>query len=253
MTSKKHKDMVKNIDDNVFKGAVDDFDKFEDFVSTNLYKIVIGAIVLVVAIIVAFMIYTTIQEANNKASVALSSAKSVEELKKAIKKYPKSNSGGIAKLNLATLYFNDKKYENALQTYQSIANTNASDDIKGRAQLNTAYTLEKMKKQDQAAAKFSEIGLNAASPAYIRDEANYSAARIYLLLNKPSMATSCLKAVKTETPNGFWNSQAARLLQRIADKDPVPDKITSAKSIPDAKKAETKKISTKKLKTENKK
>ena len=223
MPAKKKKKIEKNISDEVFKGTVDDFDRFEDFVSTNLYKIVVGAVVLVIGLIIGFIVYTQVKEANNEASVALSSAKTIKELNAAIKKYPNSKTDGAAKLNLGTLYFNDGKYQEALETYRALANSAPSGDIKGRAKLNTAYTLEAMKKPEQAAEKFSDIGLDASSPQYIRNEVNYSAGRIFVASSKPSRATSCLKAIKSDTPRDFWAEQAKRLLQRVTAKDPVPE------------------------------
>ena len=210
-----------NIDDAVFKDAVDDFDRFEDFFSTNLKKILIASIVIVVVLIAGYMIYTQIEEAKNKASVALTSAKTIEELNNAIKKYPDSITDDAAKLNLATLYFNDEKFQKALDAYQALAISAQPGNVRNRARLNEAYTLEVMKKTEESADKFAMIALDVNLPEYIRNEANYSAARIFVSINKPERAKGCLKSIKLDNLRDFWASQAKRLLQRVDAKDIV--------------------------------
>ena len=218
---KKSKKPEKNISDEVFKEAVDDFDRFEDFVSTNLKQIVWGAGIVVAGLIIGLVVYDQLQNAENKACIALSSAEDTKNLAEAIKKYPDSKGVGAAKLTLGSLYFKDGKYQQALAVYQNLAETAEPGDIKSRAMLNMAYTLEAMKKPQEAAEKFAEIGLDSNSPEYIRNEANYSAGRIFYALNKTSRASSCLKSVKAE-PGTFWESQSSRMLQRITEKDPEP-------------------------------
>lgn len=222
MTAKKKQKVEKNISDKVFSEVVDDLDRFEDFFSANLKQIVIGAVLIMIALTVGFVVYNQIQEAEMKSCVALAEAKGIKELNEAIKQNPNSKGADNAKLNLGTLYFKAGKYQEALDTYQNLANSAEPGDIQGRAKLNSAYTLEAMKKKEQAAERFSEIGMDANAPAYIRDEANYSAGRLFIDIEKPSRAASALKSVKTETPNGFWNVQAQRLLQRLEAKDPSP-------------------------------
>lgn len=215
MATKKKNKIEKNISDEVFKEAVDDFDRFEDFVQTNLNKIVIGSVIIVIALIIGYVVYMQIENAKNEASVALTSAKTIEELNAAIKKYPDSVTDEAAKLNLGTQYFNDAKYNEALKTYQELGASAQPGEVKNRARLNEAYTMEAMKDQEKAADKFAMIALDATAPEYIRNEANYSAARLFVALKKPERAKSCLKAINSEDPNDFWASQAQRLLQRV--------------------------------------
>ena len=77
------------------------------------------------------------------------------------------------------------------------------------------------------------------------NEANYSAGRLFVALNKPSRASSCLKSIKTDDGN-FWGSQAKRLLQRVDEKDPlpkedqIPEKAAPKKAAAPAKKTPAK-------------
>lgn len=237
MAAKKKIKQEQNISDEVFKEAVDDFDRFEDFFQTNFNKIITASVIIVVALIVGFIVYTQIKSAKNEASVALTSAKTITELNEALKKYPDSVTDDAAKLNLGTEYFKDGKYQDALATYQSLAISAQPGEIKNRSKLNEAYTLEAMKDPAQAAEKFAMIAVDATAPEFIRNEANYSAARIFVALEKPERAKSCLKSINSENPNDFWASQAKRLLQRVDAKDPEPKATQVKESVETAKPA----------------
>lgn len=243
---KKGKKEAKNINDAVFKDAVDDFDKFEDFFTTNLKNIIIGSIVAVVVLIVGYLIFIEVQESKKEAAIALNEAKSIEELNSAIKKYPNSAADKTAQLNLATIYFKDGKFEEALKVYQSIARTASPGDIKSRANLNIAYTLESLNKAPEAAEKFATIGVNNSFPEYIRNEANYSAARIFIACKKNARAKDALKLIKSNNPGDFWASQALRLKQRLNADDPIPKaekpKTSDIPSIKDVKETTKKTI-----------
>lgn len=219
MPGKKKIKKEQNINDAVFKDTVDDFDRFEDFVQANLNKIVAAAIIIVIVLIIGYVVYSQVEDAKNEASIALTSAKTIEELNTAIKKYPNSITDEPAQLNLGTQYFKEGKYKEALEAYQKLGTTAKPGDVKNRARLNEAYTLEAMNEAGKAADKFAMIALDATSPEYIRNEANYSAARIFISLQKPERAKSSLKAIKSDNPNDFWSSQAKRLMQRVDAKD----------------------------------
>src|SRR3989339_1967466 len=177
MAVKKKIKQTQNISDAVFKDTVDDFDKFEEFFSGNINKILTVSVIVVLALVIGYIIYIRMEEEKTKASAALSSAKTIEELKDAIAKYPSSSMSESAMLNLATLYFNGAKYQEALDTYQRIADTAEPGDVRNRAKLNIAYTLEAMNKKEEAAERFEQTGRDSSSPSYIRNEANYSAGR----------------------------------------------------------------------------
>ena len=204
--------------DKAFKDAVDDFDRFEDFFSTNLKQILIGFCVLSVAIVIAAIAYTKITKAQLKVSGKLTAAKTVEELKKEIAEYSSNDSVYPARMRLATLYFNDGKYEEALTEYTGLGADAPPGEIKNRARLNEAYTLEALKRGKEAAEKFAAIGETIGEdvkvPEYIRNEANFSAGRIYLAEKQPEKAKQCLKAINFDAP-GLWASQGEKLLQRI--------------------------------------
>lgn len=201
--------------DAVIKNAVDDFDKFEDFVSVNLKNIIISFVIIAVLLVIGSVAYILIEKENMRVSAELTDAETVEELKAAIAKFKDNDSVYPAKLRLATLYFNQGKYEEAQSVYISLAVDAPAGEVRNRARLNQAYTLEALNKPIEAADKFAVIGEDRNKvPEYIRDEANFAAGRIYIAQNKPEKAKACLKLIDFKKA-GFFAAQGEKLFQRI--------------------------------------
>ncbi len=108
----------RTIDDKVFKDAIDDFDRFDDFVTSNWNKIVIGAVLLTLAFVVGYLAYIKIDQRERAASAVLTSAGTVEELKAALSEHSSNKGAALARLDLGTLYFNDEDYSKALDAYR---------------------------------------------------------------------------------------------------------------------------------------
>jgi len=200
--------------DQIIKGAVDDFDKFEDFVSTNLKNIMITFVVIAVLLVIGSVVYIQINKENMRISGELTAAETIDELKAAIQKYGDNESVYPARLRLATIYFNDGKFKEAQNIYASLSVDAPPGEIKNRSKLNVAYTMEALNMPNEAADQFSSIGQDLSAPEYIRNEANFSAGRIYLAENKPEKAKGCLKSIDFKKP-GFWAAQGEKLLQRV--------------------------------------
>ena len=200
--------------DQVIKGAVDDFDRFEDFVSTNLKNIIISFVVIAIILVIGAVAFILISKEKMRVSGELTSAKTVEQLKAAIEKYGDNDSVFPARLRLGTLYFNEGKYKEAQTIYAYLGDKAPVGEVKNRARLNEAYTMEALNMPNEAADKFANIGKDLAVPEYIRDEANFSAGRIYLAETKPEKAKGCLKSIDFNK-SGFWAAQGEKLLQRI--------------------------------------
>ncbi|MBN1864119.1 MAG: hypothetical protein JW808_04400 [Victivallales bacterium] len=213
----------RTIDDKVFKDAIDDFDRFDDFVTTNWNKIVVGAVLLTLASVVGYLVYVNIDQRDRAACAVLTSAETIDEINAALSEHPGNKGAALARLSLGTLYFNDEQYDMALEAYREVAGEGMFTDISGRARLNVGYTLEAMGRSDEAAEHFVSAGMDSALPEYVRKEANYSGGRIYLSLGKIELARSSLKAISIGDRGDFWESQAERMLQRMASKDPLPE------------------------------
>ena len=239
MSAKRKKNPVaKNIDDKVFKDAIDDFDRIDDFVTNNWNKIVVASCVIGLAVIIGYLVFSRVKDMEVKSFVALSSAETIEDLNRALSEHPGSKGAALARLTLGTMYFNEGEYEKALGTYRALNTVSASDDLAGRARLNIGYTLEAMGRHEEAAESFSGVGTDSRMPDYVRKEANYSGGRIYLSLGKLELAKGMLKSIKIGDRGDFWESQAERMLQRIMAGDPVPAEASPAQDAPEVGESE---------------
>ena len=200
--------------DEIFKSSVDDFDRFEDFFSTNLKTILKTTAAVAVIIVLGAVVYTKVETSNHKVASEITAAKTLDELKAVINKHKDNIAIYPASLKLGTLYFNDGKFKEALEVYTKLAKDAPAGEVKNRATLNMAYTLEALNKPLEAADKFAAIGSNPTLPEYIRDEANFSAGRIYNAQNKDKKARNCLKSINFQQP-GMWAAQGEKLLQRM--------------------------------------
>ena len=200
--------------DEVFKSSVDDFDRFEDFFSNNLSAIIKTFIAVAIIIAIVTISYTNIKTSKQKVASLITAAKTVDDLNKLILKHKDNIAVYPARLKLGTLYFNDEKLKEALEVYSKLAIDAPTGESKNRASLNSAYTLEAMKKKTEAADKFAMIGANPTLPRYIRDEANFSAGRIYNAEKNYKKSKNSLKLIDFKRA-GMWAAQGEKLLQRI--------------------------------------
>ena len=212
----KKKDAVqsKKLNDEIFKDAVDDFDRFEDFFETNLRRILAACAILVVLGSAAVALYWYVERKDRLEAASLIEADTPESIKSALSKYPDNIAADEAKMKLATLYFNKKDFAGALKLYENIARSAPVGELKNRAALNVAYTLEAMGKMEEAAEKFSSLANIPSMPRSGKDEASYSAARLFFHIGKTGRAKNALKAVALGKP-GFWNAQSEQLAKRL--------------------------------------
>jgi len=203
----------KNIGGIAAMDAVDDFDRFEDFFTTNLKLILTSFAVVSLIVVVAAVAYSFLSQKRAEVAAKLLDATTVTEIEKALKEHPENQAAPLAKLRLATLKFKAGDKQAALDIYSELASTAPPGEPKDRAALNKAYTLESMDKIDEAIQEFKQIGEDASHPEYIRNEALYSAARLLLSKGDKQAAKDVLKSIDF-SHQGFWTAQGERLLQR---------------------------------------
>jgi hypothetical protein len=210
--TEKEKDK-KNIGGIAAMDAVDDFDRFEDFFTTNLKLILTSFAVAALIILAAAVAYSFLSQKRAEVAAKILDAKTISEIEKAIKEHPENQAVPLAKLRLATLKFKAGDKQAALDIYSELAATAPPGEPKDRAALNKAYTLESMDKIDEAIQEFKQIGEDPSHPEYIRNEALYSAARLLLSKGDKQAAKDVLKSIDF-SHQGFWTAQGERLLQR---------------------------------------
>jgi predicted negative regulator of RcsB-dependent stress response len=196
------------------KGAVDDFDKFEGFFQENLNSIMFFCVLLACTGIVAAFIYNHIERSEHNAAATLTEADTPETINAALSKYPSSHAVTGARMRLATIMFKKKDFPKALELYKNVALNASVGELKNRAAMNVAYTLEAMGKLDDAAEKFSSLSNIPSMSVNFKNEAGYSAARLFLQLGKNERAKNSLKSVAFDKP-GFWAAQGKQLSRRL--------------------------------------
>lgn len=211
--NKKNADKAKILN-NEIKGSVDDFDRFEDFVSTNLNLIIVACVVLALAGIATAFIFNHLERSEHTAAAALTEADTPESINAALSKYPSSQATSGARMRLATIFFNKKDFPKAMELYESVALKAPVGELKNRAAMNVAYTLEAMGKLDDSAEKFATLANNPSMSVDFKNEAGYSAARLFFQLGKNKRAKSALKSVAFGKA-GFWATQSKQLSRRL--------------------------------------
>ena len=214
MAKKRSDEEKAKILNNEIKGAVDDLDKFEDFVSTNLNMIIIACVILALAGIAAAFIFKHVERSEQIAASALTEADTPETINAAMLKYPSSQAISGARMRLATFSFNKKDFSKAIDLYKNVALKAPAGELKNRASMNVAYTLEAMGQLDEAAEKFAALANNPAMSVNFKNEAGYSAARLFFQLGKTKRAKSALKSVAFGK-SGFWAAQGKQLSRRL--------------------------------------
>ncbi|NOY74540.1 MAG: tetratricopeptide repeat protein [Kiritimatiellaeota bacterium] len=202
------------LNDRVFKEAVDDFDRFEGFVLTNLKTILIVSAVLAAGGVISAFIYHQIEKTRVAEAANLLEADTVESITTALSKHPDNLAANVARMRMATLLFNKKDFSKSMKLYKTVAAKASAGELRDRAALNVAYTLEAMGEYNAAAEKFSAIAHNPSTPSSRKNEAGYSAARLFFHLGKIDRAKSSLKSLAFGKP-GFWAAQGKQLSKRL--------------------------------------
>ena len=202
--------------------ALTDEERAGIFLSRHWKKLIAAAVLAVVAITAVFAVMKHRESARKAATAELAKANTVAEIEAAIAKNPDAPGVDAARFRLANQYENEKKYDKARQTLETLAS--ATEDVanRSRAQLNAAYLFELEGKADDAVRKFSVLAQNTALPAAVRAEAAYSAARLYIDLKKPAEAKKVLDLLRVMKNNpaeqpgtALWLEKAAALENSI--------------------------------------
>ncbi|MFA6292974.1 MAG: tetratricopeptide repeat protein [Victivallales bacterium] len=209
--------MSKKIDkDNLIEETYDEITQFEEFFVSHWPKILNVS----VAVLILFALYMVFSSFSGKkeleASLALTNAKTVQELQKAISANPANPAANFARLKMAKLLAGEKKYDEAIKMCREITPVSNTPETYWQAKLDEGYLLELSNKKEEAAEAFSKVGADIKFPVSIRNEASFSAARIFLAVGKKDRALAAAKSMDSSPNAGdFWTEQAKSLIQQI--------------------------------------
>jgi hypothetical protein len=209
--------MSKKVDkDNIIEETYDEMAHFEDFFVSHWPKIVNVAF----AVVILFALYLIFSSFGSKrqleASLEFTKAKTVQELQKAIAANPSHPAANFARLKTAKLLADEKKYDDAIKVCREITPASNTPETYWQAKLDEGYLLELSNKKEEAAEAFSKIGTDVKFPFSVRNEASFSAARIFLSAGKKDRASAAVKSMDSSAGAGdFWAEQAKSLSQQI--------------------------------------
>lgn len=174
----------KQIDAEINRVLLNDFDKIENFVVTRWKQMFIGAGVIIVLVAIAYGIL--LKKENNAAAArrAIADASTKEELSQVIERYKSYSEVDFARIKLARICVEAKDFAKAGELYRAVALNTQSQDLKCRMLLDEAYMIEKAGDFDKACKAFVVIADNSMYAAGVRAEAYYSAGRLFLKAGK---------------------------------------------------------------------
>ena len=232
----KNKNNKKALDSEITNALLDDFDKFEHFAVSYWKQIGGVATAIVIAVALWVMITNANKTSARKINDTLCNAKSEVAIIAVVKKYPNYPAAHYARLRLAKLYLNEKKYDKAYEQFKLLRASNIPREMTWRIGLDEAYALELEGKKLVAAEAFVKLAGDNSMPSGFRGEANYSAGRLYRSLKKIEKARKYLsKAAKNQAgmynqASVFWAEQAKFLLLRLAKNPKISaKKVTTLK------------------------
>ena len=179
-------------------------------------KLLVLALIAVIAATGIFAYIRHSESVKAEAIAKLEQAKTIEEIKAELAKSPDIPGADAARLRMAKIYEEEKKYDEAVKVLEGLS---SSEDaaVRNRALLNIAYLSELDGKPDEAVKKFSAIADNTAIPTAERAEAGYAAARLCLAKKTPEATVDAFRILdKIQALNVDQGSQATAVWQQYA-------------------------------------
>jgi tetratricopeptide (TPR) repeat protein len=231
------KNKKKALDAEITDALLDDFDKFEHFAITYWKQIGAVALLIVVGVALWVMVSDSRKATERRINDEICNAKTEAEIIAVVKKYPTFPAASYARLRLAKIYLEEKKYAKAYEQFKILRSSDVPREMTWRINLDEAYALELEGKKTEAAGKFGVMAADPSLPDGLRCEANYAAGRLYAALKQNDKARKYLTKASRIRPavNNqaamFWVSQAKFILIRLEPPKKAAVKKITAKEV----------------------
>lgn len=199
MSNKKERTKVQDIEK-----ALSQDERIEMWISKNWKKCAVGAIVLIVAVVIGFIIFLKHQEDIRNKSIAIAEAEA-ENLSELLADNPDVPGANTARIRLAHYLENEKKdYISAGNVYNRIAaDTTLPASLRNEARLSSAGCLEAAGKKEEARDAYLSISNDSTVSQSVKCEAAMQAARLLLALGERAQAEELLQGLADmEIPAG---------------------------------------------------
>ncbi|MBW2087275.1 MAG: tetratricopeptide repeat protein [Deltaproteobacteria bacterium] len=144
----------------------------------------------------------------------------LDALERVSTKYARTTPGRLVLLDLGTLYFHLKRYDEARYTYKKCLKVLKPEEESLRPFIldSLAYTYEAQNKLTEAAAQWEEIVRLPGN--LLKEEAFLSLGRVYEALNEPEKAGEAYRQLIDRFPDSPHFSLASFKLKRVAPRKP---------------------------------
>ncbi len=212
--------------------------KFWSWYDANKKRLIIGAVMAVVAWVVWFYVATQHDSAETAAGLAYTEFQFNQPAKipaeqvvagylKIADDYPGTISGQRAQLQAATILFSDGKYADALKQFQDFLAKHSGSSLTMQAQSGVAASLEAQGKLDDALAAYRKVAdSNKNSPEATLAE--FSQGRVLELQGKLNGALSSYQQVVQSPMAASLASEAAQRISIIQAKLAVAKPLEKA-------------------------
>lgn len=199
---------------------VEELEALKDWWNSHGDKVTIGLIAVLVAVI-GFQQYGRWHDkANTRAMSEFDSARTPEALELLINDNSSKAVTPLARLRLASVYFETEKYTLAQSAYEAFLTESADHPMADVAKVGLAHCLEANGKVEEAAAKFKAFA-EEKPDSFLAPMARIGLGRCLILAGKRDDGKAVLDLFITEKAGTRWASYADEIL-RSKDRISVP-------------------------------
>jgi len=219
----------------------DAIDLAQEWLANN-WKLAVAAVIVIAAVIAAVAVIQHVRTASDRSARAeIASASTISSLSDVLVKHADNPASVGAARRLASLYLNEKDYQNARKALQFVVDFEKADPyIRTRSALDSAGILELAGTREAARAEFLTVASDPAADELLRAEAAYAAARLSFELKDWDGAEKALGLINTARadsasydPYSVWALDALALKDKVeAAKAAVPAKTPAAPKAP---------------------
>ncbi len=201
----------------------DAIDLAQEWIANN-WKLAVAAVIFIAAVIAVIAIVQHVQTVSDRnARAEIASAVTIASLSDVLTKYPDNPASVGAARRLASLYLEEKDYENARKALKFVVDFEKADPyIRTRSAIDSAGILALGGSSEAAYADLQAIASDPAADEVLRAEASFSAARIAFEAKDWARAEAALAPINTaradaesSDPYSAWAMDALALKERI--------------------------------------
>lgn len=209
----------------------DNYIRFVAWAQANQKRLIIAAVVVVLAVAVISIVVYQQGQKEVRASHALASVPaplnpgtpmrsgSAEAYMKVAREYEGTKAGARALLQAAAAYFTETNYVQAQKTFEDFLKEHPGSQWAAQAHFGVAASLDAQGKNAEATAKFEEIRRRFANEPVI-DEVKLALGRLYENQNKPADAHKLYSELVQNNPYTGIGSEAGVRKEDLEVKHP---------------------------------